>query len=142
MKKVVVLILIAVVASALAAETVKVAPTQAVVDYLVSCGADSNAIQAARANAPSEALFLAPGAPSMEAESQIMKIVNKLPLDTKDPEYVALGYDPHDRLNGIVYSELVKLLPYSPTDYTAYSMQIGNVVWSVANSKPEPKHGG
>jgi hypothetical protein len=136
MKRVVVLLFIAVVTAGLAAQTIKVAPTTAVVDYLVSRGADSAAIDIARANSPSEALFLAPGAPSKEALAKILAIVDKPALATDDPEYVALGYDPHDELNGVVLAALTKFLPKEPTDYTQYSMQIGDVVWSVSHSVP------
>lgn len=142
MKRLIVLLCIAFAVAGLSAETVKVAPTQAVVDYLVSRGADASAIQMAKASAPSEALFLAPGAPSDAALNTVQKIVDKAPLDTTDPEYIALGYDPHDRLNSVVFSELNKFLPSDATDYTVYSMQIGDVVWSISHSTPEPTHGG
>jgi hypothetical protein len=139
MKRLIVLLCVAFAVSglSLSAETVKVAPTQAVVDYLVSRGADAAAIQAAKAKAPSEALFLAPGAPSAEALNTILKIVDKAPLDTSDPEYIALGYDPHDQLDSVVFSALNKFLPIDGTDYTTYTMQIGDVVWSVAHSVPD-----
>jgi hypothetical protein len=142
MKRIMVLLFIAVAASALSAADVKVAPTQTVVDYLVSRGADADAIQMAKANAPSEALFLAPGAPSMETLAKLRTIVNQQPLDTNSAEYIALGYDPHDRLNSVVFSELTKLLPADPTDYTSYSMQIGDVIWSVSHSTADTTYNG
>jgi hypothetical protein len=137
MKRFIVLLCIAFAVSGLSAQTVKVAPTQTVVDYLVSRGADAAAIQAAKAKAPTEALFLAPGAPSDAALNTILKIVDKAPLDTSDPEYIALGYDPHDQLDSVVFSALNKFLPIDGTDYTTYTMQIGDVVWSVAHSVPD-----
>jgi hypothetical protein len=137
MKRIMFFLFIAVVASGLSAADVKVAPTQTVVEYLVSRGADAAAIQDAKSSAPSEAPFLAPGAPSRDALAKILAIVNQQPLDTNSPEYIALGYDPHDRLNAVVFGELTKLLPADQTDYTSYSMQIGDVVWSVAHSVPD-----
>jgi hypothetical protein len=132
-----VLLSVAALATALAAETVKVAPTQSVVDFLVSQGADSAAIDMARANAPSEALFLAPGAPSKEALTKIELIANAPALAADDPTVLALGYDPHDRLNNLVFSALAKRLPSADNDYTAYSMQIGSVIWVVSKTPPD-----
>jgi hypothetical protein len=142
MKRVMFLLFIAVVVAGVSAADVKVAPTQAVVDYLVSRGADAAAIQMAKANAPSEALFLAPGAPSKEAMDKILKIVDQQPLDTTGPEYLALGYDPRDQLNAVVFGALNKLLPSDGTDYTTYSMQIGDMVWSVSHSVPDASYNG
>jgi hypothetical protein len=137
MKRIIFLLCVAIAASGLAAQEVKISPTQPVVDYLTSLGADPVAIELMSPNAPSEALFLASGAPSKETAATLLAIVNKAPLETTDPEYIALGYDPHARLNDVVFSELMKFLPKDELDYTTYSMQIGDVVWSVAHSVPE-----
>ena len=138
MKRIIVLLCIAAIASAVAAEGVKVAPTKAVVDYLVSRGADPAAIEMAKANAPSEALFLAPGAPSKEALAKILSIVDKPALDTSSPEYVILGYDPHDKLNDVVFSELWKAAAQYGSYFEPITMQIGDNVWSISTNYNAP----
>ncbi len=133
MKRVMLLLCIAMVASGLAAETVKVAPTQAIVDFLVSQGADAAAITAAKANAPSEALFLAPGAPSKEALNKIEEITSRPFVKTSDSAY---SYAQHDKLNDLVLSELWSAAARNADQFAKVSMQIGDKVWEFQNIQP------
>jgi hypothetical protein len=130
MKKLLFLVFIAVVASAVTAQVVRVAPTKAVVDFLVSQGADAMAIEAAKANAPDEALFLAPGAPSAEALAKIMQIIHTPPLDLT-PVPTNYVFDAHQALNDVVFSELWKQAPANQYFFTPITMKIGDVVWTI-----------
>jgi hypothetical protein len=135
MKKLFFILGIALVAIAgLAAQTaIKVAPTQAVVDFLVAQGADSAAIAAAKANAPDEALFLAPGAPSKEALAKILEIVNTPLLSTTFAHptvpVATVPFDLRQSLNEVVLSELWKQM--NQQGATEASMQIGDIVWTI-----------